>query len=381
MPDPIIELKDLVLTYDGVNVVDHIDLKIYPNEFITFLGPSGCGKTSTLRMIGGHERATSGEIIIDGKIFNNIPPYARPLNTVFQKYALFPNMNVIQNVMVGLKSRPFSYLYEFFGGKEQLIKELNEKGKKVNIFTLNKLINEKIEEEAKKALALVKLNGFEKRSIDQMSGGQQQRCAIARAIVNKPKILLLDEPLAALDLKLRENMQYELKEMQRKLGITFIFVTHDQTEAMTMSDRIVVMADGHIQQIGTPKETYNTPVNKFVANFVGESNIMPGVYHLKDGKASISFFDQEFPMDVYPGFVDGEACNVVIRPEDWDVIPASKAKFKLKVSTCIFKGVAYEICGMYEGKEIVIHAYIEAKPGSEIGLTVDPYEVHIMKAE
>ena len=380
MPEPIIELRDLVQTFDGVNVVDHIDLKIYPNEFITFLGPSGCGKTSTLRMIAGLAEPTSGDIIIDGKVFNNIPPYARPLNTVFQKYALFPNMNVIQNVMVGLKSRPFKYLFEFFGGKEKLEKELIEQGKKVNILNLNKLINSKIEIEAKKALALVKLNGLETRSINQMSGGQQQRCAIARAIVNRPKILLLDEPLSALDLKLRENMQYELKEMQRKLGITFIFVTHDQTEAMTMSDRIIVMADGHIQQDGSPKDIYNMPKNKFVANFVGESNIMDGVYHIKDNKFYVDFFEQEFEMDEYKDFVDGERCSVVIRPEDWDVIPAEKAKLVVEVETCIFKGVTYEICAMFEGKEIVIHDYLEVKPGSKIGLTIDPYEIHIMKA-
>ena len=289
MKKAIIELKNVSLRYDDDPenpIVNNINLQIYENEFVTLLGPSGCGKTTTLRMIAGFQTPTEGEVIIDGKVFNDIPPYARPINTVFQRYALFPHLNVIDNVKIGLNNRSLKNLIEFFGGEEKILNEIKEeklakglpleKASKANYFEINKKINEHIDVAAKNALSLVKLNGYEKRKIDQMSGGQQQRVAIARAIINKPKILLLDEPLAALDLKLRQNMQYELKEMQRALGITFIFVTHDQEEAMTMSDRVVVMQDGIIQQLGTPVDIYNEPVNPFVANLIGETNNVRG---------------------------------------------------------------------------------------------------------
>lgn len=386
----IIELKNVSLKYEDdpdVPIVDNLNLKIYENEFVTFLGPSGCGKTTTLRMIAGFQNPTSGEVIIDGKVFNNIPPYARPINTVFQRYALFPHLNVIDNVKIGLKNRSLKSLISFFGGIEKIEREIKEEKLKkgynekkacnISIFDVRKKVNEHIDLDAKKALELVKLSGFEKRKIEQMSGGQQQRVAIARAIVNKPKILLLDEPLAALDLKLRQNMQYELKEMQRALGITFIFVTHDQEEAMTMSDRIVVMNKGKIQQLGRPIDIYNEPVNSFVANFIGETNIIRGKYVSKD---LIEFMDVRFACVGYK-FNDGETVDVVIRPEDWDVIPVKDASLVGEVTSCIFKGVHYEICALFHGKEFVIHAYEAVKVADKIGLKVDPYEIHLMKVE
>ena len=375
----IIELQDIVKSYDDEVIVNHLNLQIYENEFLTLLGPSGCGKTTTLRMIGGFETPDEGRIILNDKIINDIPAYARPINTVFQKYALFPHLNVMENVVFGLKNSSYERKVSLYG-KENLEEEVlrNRKaGKKGKItrFEMNKVIKEKIYEDAKKALELVNLKGYEERNIDQLSGGQQQRVGIARAIVNKPKILLLDEPLSALDLKLRQNMQYELKEMQRKLGITFIFVTHDQEEAMTMSDRIVVMQGGVIQQLGTPKEIYNEPKNRFIANFIGESNIFRGVYVKKD---TIKFDDIEMNCVNYV-YEDGEECDIVIRPEDFDIVDASKSNLKAEVRTCIFKGVHYEICAYYKEQEIVIHSYEEVKPGDIIGLKVDPYEVSLMR--
>ena len=375
----IIELQDIVKSYDDEVIVNHLNLQIYENEFLTLLGPSGCGKTTTLRMIGGFETPDEGRIILNDKIINDIPAYARPINTVFQKYALFPHLNVLENVVFGLKNSSYERKVSLYG-KEDLEEEVlrNRKaGKKGKItrFEMNKVIKEKIYEDAKKALELVNLKGYEERNINQLSGGQQQRVGIARAIVNKPKILLLDEPLSALDLKLRQNMQYELKEMQRKLGITFIFVTHDQEEAMTMSDRIVVMQGGVIQQLGTPKEIYNEPKNRFIANFIGESNIFRGVYVKKD---TIKFDDIEMNCVNYV-YEDGEECDIVIRPEDFDIVDASKSNLKAEVRTCIFKGVHYEICAYYKEQEIVIHSYEEVKPGDIIGLKVDPYEVSLMR--
>ena len=375
----IIELQDIVKSYDDEVIVNHLNLQIYENEFLTLLGPSGCGKTTTLRMIGGFETPDEGRIILNDKIIHDIPAYARPINTVFQKYALFPHLNVLENVVFGLKNSSYERKVSLYG-KENLEEEVlrNRKaGKKGKItrFEMNKVIKEKIYEDAKKALELVNLKGYEERNINQLSGGQQQRVGIARAIVNKPKILLLDEPLSALDLKLRQNMQYELKEMQRKLGITFIFVTHDQEEAMTMSDRIVVMQGGVIQQLGTPKEIYNEPKNRFIANFIGESNIFRGVYVKKD---TIKFDDIEMNCVNYV-YEDGEECDIVIRPEDFDIVDASKSNLKAEVRTCIFKGVHYEICAYYKEQEIVIHSYEEVKPGDIIGLKVDPYEVSLMR--
>lgn len=376
MKKVLIDLKDIVKTFDGETIVKNLNLQIYENEFLTLLGPSGCGKTTTLRMIAGFEKPDSGVIIIDDKIINDIPSYARPVNTVFQRYALFPHLNVIENIVFGLKNSTYDSLVLFYG-EETLKEEAAEKypNKKVTKRILKKIINEKIYQDAEKSIALVNLKGFEKRKITQLSGGQMQRVALARAIVNRPKILLLDEPLAALDLKLRQNMHYELKEMQRKLGITFIFVTHDQEEAMTMSDRIVVMNDGVIQQLGTPKEIYNEPINRFVANFIGETNIIQGKY-IKENQVEV--LNKRLQCVGY-SFAENEVVDVVIRPEDWDVVPLEKAVFVGKVTSSIFKGVHYEIIAEVEGVEFVIHTYEEVKVDDQIGLKVDPYEIHLMK--
>ena len=387
MAQPIIELHNIVKYYGDNCVVDGINLDIYPNEFVTLLGPSGCGKTTTLRMIGGFEYPSSGEIIVNGKIINNLPAYARPINTVFQRYALFPHLNVFDNVAFGIRNRGRKFMIEFYVGKEKVIQDCIEerirrgipekKDKKVSYFDINKYLKLCVKESVTAALEMVNLSGFEDRSIDKISGGQMQRVAIARAIVLKPKILLLDEPLSALDLKLRQNMQYELKEMQRNLGITFIFVTHDQEEAMVMSDRIVVMKDGIIQQLGTPKDIYNEPVNRYVANFIGESNIIQGVYI---GRNRVKFLGAEFYVVGYE-FDDMEPVDVVIRPEDWDVVPMSKAKVKGVVTSSIFKGVHFELLVDIEGVEYVVHTYEDIKEGEVVGLTIDPYEICLMKLD
>ena len=352
--------------------------QIYENEFLTILGPSGCGKTTTLRMIAGFVKPDEGEIIINDKVVNELEPYARPVNTVFQKYALFPHLNVIKNVSFGLDNKDFNSLYEFFG-KDKIIEDIKNETKsdKVTKKQIKKYLDKKIEEEAKRVLKLVKLEGYEQKRINLLSGGQQQRVALARALINRPQILLLDEPMAALDLKLRQDMQYELKEMQRKLGITFIFITHDQEEAMTMSDRIVVMNGGIIQQLGTPKDIYNEPINRFVANFIGESNIIEGIYIDEN---HVRFMNQDFECVGYK-FEKGEKVDVVIRPEDWDVVPLEKAKLTGKVTSSIFKGVYYEICADILGMEMVIHAYEDVPVSSTIGLSVDPYEIHLMKVK
>ncbi len=504
----LIELNQIIKKYDDNTVVDNISFYVNEKEFITFLGPSGCGKTTTLRMIGGFETPNAGEIILDGEVVNNLPPYERPINTVFQRYALFPHLNVFDNVAFGLRN--FNRIYqdlksnvrrkheskrkelqaklsnketssedkkniklelsilkkeikkEIILEKENLInkryketeekftpiiKELEEKidiewekdeevkTAKLRIKEINSLIEEEIAKgtskskasskysnelkaltkisvwaeldklekklkETKKdyvqelksakslmmtkkqiaeavnnALKMVKLDGMQERKITTLSGGQQQRIAIARAIINKPKILLLDEPLAALDLKLRQEMQYELKEMQRELGITFIFVTHDQEEALTMSDTVVVMDHGIIQQIGTPEDIYNEPKNRFVANFIGESNIIEGTYL---GDKKVSFMNQEFEC-VDENFIKGEKCDVVIRPEDLDIVDTSCAKLIGTVESVVFKGVHFEICVDIYGKEFVIHNYELVHVGDKIGLSVDPYEIHLMK--
>jgi len=511
MGKKIIELKNIVKSFDDEVVVNNLNLYINENEFITLVGPSGCGKTTTLRMIGGFETPDSGEIVLNGEVVNNIPAYQRPINTVFQRYALFPHLNVFDNVAFGLRNynRIFEELKSdvrkrYEKERKALINKLNSKSTskeekaeiKYRLKEIRKEIKEqiliekeklvearleevekryekkfnelearieelenvdesiieeakeklaeledKIKQEAKnklnkqkiydkykeelaelrrvaysedleaaeselklahkhyaeeiksakslmmskhhikeaveEALKLVKLEGFEKRKINQLSGGQQQRVAIARAIVNKPKILLLDEPLAALDLKLRQNMQYELKEMQRQLGITFIFVTHDQEEALTMSDTVVVMDKGVIQQIGTPEDIYNEPKNRFVASFIGESNIIRGKYL---GNRKVEFMGAVFDC-VDDNFEVGEECDVVIRPEDFDVVDLEEAKLVGVVDATLFKGVHFEICAIVNGQEFVLHKYENVNVGDKIGLSVDPYEIHLMKVQ
>ncbi|MBD5391117.1 ATP-binding cassette domain-containing protein [bacterium] len=508
MANKLIELKNIHKEFNGNVVIDDFSLYVNENEFITLVGPSGCGKTTILRMIGGFETPDYGQIILDGVTINNIPAYQRPVNTVFQKYALFPHLNVFENVAFGLKnfSRILSDIKNSIASKyeeeriqcmkklqdntlskeekvstKQRLKEIKHQIQQETNIEKNNLIEQKLEEvekkyapileeldaqidiewekddevkEAKKrikeieeiiseqvangvsnskaskpydaelkklkkvavwselerlealkkqtlkdkaleiksakslmlnkkqikekveeALKMVKLEGYEDRKIDKMSGGQQQRVAIARAIVNRPRILLLDESLSALDLKLRQEMQYELKELQRKVGITFIFVTHDQEEALTMSDTIVVMDKGVIQQIGTPMDIYNEPKNRFVANFIGESNIIRGTYL---GNKKVQFMNQIFEC-VDENFEVGEPCDVVIRPEDFDRLDPSKAKLVGTVTDIVFKGVHFEICADVCGMEFVIHDYEIAKVGDKIGLSVDPYEIHLMK--
>jgi spermidine/putrescine transport system ATP-binding protein len=359
----IIELVDVCKEFDGISVVEDINLYVRQGEFITFLGPSGCGKTTTLRMIAGFEMPTSGKILLDGKDISHLPPNRRPVNTVFQKYALFPHLNVFENVAFGLKQKRIKTTY--------IDKKGNEKVR------LEKLPKAVIAEKVKNALEIVDLSGFEKRSISTLSGGQQQRIAIARSIVNEPEILLLDEPLGALDLKMRKEMQLELKAMHKRLGITFIYVTHDQEEALTMSDTIVVMADGTIQQIGTPEMIYNEPKNTFVADFIGESNIFSGVMP-KDRQ--VRFCGKSFDC-LDGGFEKDEPVDVVVRPEDVIITTPEEGKLKGKVTSVIFKGIHYQIlvqCGRYE---IEIQSTSAPSVGETVGLTVSPDGIHVMKKE
>ena len=304
---PLIQFKNIVKEFDGQLVLKGINLDIYENEFVTLLGPSGCGKTTLLRILGGFLEQTEGQVMFDGEEISKLPAYKREINTVFQKYALFPHMNVYDNVAFGLK--------------------------------IKKEAKDLIEQKVNRMLKLVNLEEYAKRSVTEMSGGQQQRVAIARALVNEPKVLLLDEPLGALDLKLRKEMQHELKKIQQEVGITFIFVTHDQEEALTMSDKIVVMKDGEIQQVGTPEDIYNEPINEYVANFIGESNIVDGVM-TKDYE--VMFEDKKFTCVDF-GFKPNEKVDVVIRPEDLDIVPKSQGKLRGIVKSVLFKGVHYEI--------------------------------------
>ena len=357
----IIQLIDVCKEFDGVSVVENMNLYVRKGEFVTFLGPSGCGKTTTLRMIAGFETPTSGQILLNGKDISALPPNLRPVNTVFQKYALFPHLNIFENIAFGLKQKRIPKTYVDKNGKEKIKYE--------------KLSKTVIAEKVKKALDIVDLAGFEKRSVSTLSGGQQQRIAIARAIVNEPEILLLDEPLGALDLKMRKEMQLELKAMHKRLGITFIYVTHDQEEALTMSDTIVVMADGAIQQIGTPESIYNEPKNTFVADFIGESNIFSGVMP-KDGQ--VRFCGKSF-VCLDGGFEKDEPVDVVVRPEDVRITAPEDGVLKGKVTSVIFKGIHYQIlvqCGRYE---IEIQSTTTPKVGDKVGLTVQPDGIHVMK--
>ena len=340
----IIELKNIRKSYDGETVLDGINLDIHDKEFVTFLGPSGCGKTTTLRIIAGFETPDTGEVFFDGAKINDLPPYKRHVNTVFQKYALFPHLNVYENVAFGLR----------------LGKKLNE---------------EEISRRVKDMLRMVNLSGFERRNVESLSGGQQQRVAIARALINRPRVLLLDEPLGALDLKLRKDMQNELKNIQMQTGITFIYVTHDQEEALSMSDVIVVMNEGVIQQIGTPTDIYNEPVNAFVADFIGESNILDGIM-LEDFKAKFS--NQTFDC-LDKGFEKGEAVDIVVRPEDVDVVPVEKGMLSGVVTSVTFKGVHYEIIVDIGGFKWMIQTTDFVAQDEHIGLYIEPDAIHVMK--
>ncbi len=339
----IIELKSISKSFDGEPVLDSISLDIHDNEFITLLGPSGCGKTTTLRIIGGFETPDEGDVIFMGERINDVPPHKRHVNTVFQKYALFPHLNVFENVAFPLRER--------------------------------KVPKAQIQESVNRMLDMVMLSGFSHRRVTSLSGGQQQRVAIARALVNEPKVLLLDEPLGALDLKLRKDMQQELKKIQKNTGITFIFVTHDQEEALSMSDTIVVMSHGKIQQIGTPTDIYNEPVNAFVADFIGESNIVDGVM-LEDYR--VSFGGQEFRC-LDSGFGKNEPVDVVIRPEDVDIIAPDKGKLRGKVTSVTFMGVHNEAIVDIDGFKWMIQTTDPVTEGAYIGITLEPDAIHIMK--
>ena len=359
MSKELIRLTDCVMSYDGDVVLDHINLYINDQEFLTLLGPSGCGKTTTLRIIGGFLSPTSGDVFFDGVRINDVPPHKRAVNTVFQKYALFPHLNVFENVAFGLRI-PKARETEV-NGKKQI--------KKV------KLSKQEIQDRVMEMLEVVNLKGFEKRRVTQLSGGQQQRVAIARALVNSPKVLLLDEPLGALDLKLRKDMQNELKRIQQEMGITFIYVTHDQEEALAMSDTVVVMDGGRIQQIGTPEDIYNEPKNAFVADFIGESNIIDGIMR-QDGVVEI--FNRKFQC-LDKGFGKDEAVDVVIRPEDVDIVPEAEGQLKGTVTSVTFKGMQYDIIVDFYGFKWLIQTTDLSPVGSRIGIKIDPDGIHVMK--
>lgn len=342
MSKRLIDLQHITKSFDGQTVLDDLNLYIRENEFLTLLGPSGCGKTTTLRIIGGFESPDSGKVIFDGKNITSLAPNERQLNTVFQKYALFPHMSIAENIAFGLKIKKKSKAY--------------------------------IDDKIKYALKLVNLEGFGKRSVDSLSGGQQQRIAIARAIVNEPKVLLLDEPLGALDLKLRQDMQYELIRLKNELGITFIYVTHDQEEALTMSDTIVVMNQGYIQQIGTPEDIYNEPTNAFVADFIGESNIIDGIMR-KDRLVKV--LDVNFPC-VDEGFGNNTPVDVVIRPEDVELVAPEAGMLEGDVISLIFKGVHWETEVLAHGFEWLVHTTQMHPVGTHVGIRVDPFNIQIM---
>ena len=343
MSKELIRLRDLCMAFDNEQVLDHINLYINDKEFLTLLGPSGCGKTTTLRIIGGFAMPTSGDVLFDGVRINDVPPYQRQINTVFQKYALFPHLNVYENIAFGLR--------------------------------MQKLPEAEIKQRVMEMLETVSLKGFEHRRPDALSGGQQQRVAIARALVNRPKVLLLDEPLAALDLKLRKDMQIELKRIQQQVGITFIYVTHDQEEALTMSDTIVVMDKGSIQQIGTPEDIYNEPKNAFVADFIGESNIIDGIMPEDN---VVQMYGRRFPC-LDGGFAPNEAVDVVIRPEDIDIVPVEQGQLTGTVTSVTFKGMQYDIIVDFRGFKWLIQTTDHCPEGAHIGIKIDPDGIHVMK--
>ena len=343
MSQELIRLRDCVMVFDDEVILNHINLYINDSEFLTLLGPSGCGKTTTLRIIGGFQKPTSGDVFFGGVRINDVPPHKRQINTVFQKYALFTHMNIFENVAFGLR--------------------------------ISKVPTAEINRRVEEALELVNLAGYGKRSVNSLSGGQQQRVAIARAIVNRPKVLLLDEPLGALDLKLRKDMQIELKKIQKQVGITFIYVTHDQEEALTMSDTIVVMNQGNIQQIGSPTDIYNEPKNAFVADFIGESNIIDGIMHA-DGV--VGMYGKKFPC-VDGGFAPNEPVDVVIRPEDVDIVPENEGQLKGTVTNVTFKGMQYDIIVDFKGFKWLIQTTDHSPVGARIGIKIDPDGIHVMK--
>ena len=343
MSKELIRLQDLTMEFDGERILDGINLYFNDHEFLTLLGPSGCGKTTTLRIIGGFLTPTSGTVTFDGQVINDLPPYKRQINTVFQRYALFPHLDVYDNIAFGLK--------------------------------VAKLPKAEIDRRVNEMLEIVSLKGYENRSVDSLSGGQQQRVAIARALVNQPKVLLLDEPLAALDLRLRKDMQNELKRIQRSTGITFIYVTHDQEEALSMSDTVVVMDKGRIQQIGRPEDIYNEPKNAFVADFIGESNILNGIM-VRDNV--VKMYGKEFPC-VDGGFAENEPVDVVIRPEDIDIVPVEQGQLVGTVTNVTFKGMQYDIIVDFRGFKWLIQTTDHSPVGARIGVKIDPDGFHIMK--
>ena len=357
MSKELIRLRDVCMAFDDELVLDHLNLYFNDKEFLTLLGPSGCGKSTTLRIIGGFMTPTSGDVLFDGVRINDVPPYQRQVNTVFQKYALFPHLNVYENIAFGLRMQRRPDPSDPTGKKKVKIPE------------------EEINERVMEMLEVINLKGFENRKPDSISGGQQQRVAIARALVNRPKVLLLDEPLAALDLKLRKDMQIELKRIQQQVGITFIYVTHDQEEALTMSDTVVVMDKGTIQQIGTPEDIYNEPKNAFVADFIGESNIIDGIM-VRDN--CVKMYGREFYC-LDGGFAPNEPVDVVIRPEDIDIVPVEQGQLVGTVNSVTFKGMQYDIIVDFKGFKWLIQTTDHSPEGNRIGIKLDPDSIHVMK--
>ena len=357
MAKELIRLRNLCMAFDDEQVLNNLNLYINDREFLTLLGPSGCGKTTTLRIIGGFTTPTSGDVLFDGVRINDVPPHQRQINTVFQKYALFPHLNVFENIAFGLRMQRRADPADPTGKKKVKIPE--------------KEIHDRVME----MLEIISLKGFEHRKPDALSGGQQQRVAIARALVNQPKVLLLDEPLGALDLKLRKDMQIELKKIQQQVGITFVYVTHDQEEALTMSDTIVVMDKGSIQQIGTPEDIYNEPKNAFVADFIGESNIIDGI--MAEDRV-VQMYGRKFPC-VDSGFAPNEPVDVVIRPEDIDIVPVEQGQLTGTVTNVTFKGMQYDIIVDFRGFKWLIQTTDHSPVGARIGVKIDPDGFHIMK--